>query len=432
MTRLAVLRTRDFRIFYVGYVTSLLGSSMSIVAIVFAVLRTGGSASDLGLVLAARTAPQVMIVLAGGVAADRLGRRRVMLAADAARCGAQAALASLIFLGAPPIWAFAVFAAIGGIAQGIFSPALSALTVEIAPAGELGDANALFSLAGSIARIAGPVLAGLLITVTGPGVVIAIDAASFGASVAALTLLRIRPASLPRGRSPLGDLTDGWREFRAHSWLTPSTLQFTFINMLVWGPFLLLGPVLASQGQSGPAAWGMILAGYGAGSVAGGLLALGRRPRRPLAASVVATLGYGLPCTALAFSAPLPLTVAAAILAGTGSALSAAFAMTVLQQQVPAALLGRVRSIQSLAAFAASPAGLMLAGPAADIAGARTVLAFAAAWSTLAALATLASPSVRQVRWGGVPRQAAGQVTVTRGSPRTPGATTRGSAASAS
>lgn len=403
MARLAVLRTRDFRVFYVGYATSLLGSSMSIVAIAFAVLRTGGSASDLGSVLAARMVPQVIIVLAGGVAADRLGRRRVMLAADAARCGAQYALAALIFLGAAPVWAFAAIAAIGGTAQGIFSPALSALTVEIAPAGELGDANALFSLAGSTARIAGPALAGLLITVTGPGVVIAVDAASFGASVAALSLLRIRPAPLPPNRSPLGDLTDGWREFRAHPWLAPSTLQFTFINMLVWGPFLVLGPVLASEGPGGPGAWGTILAGYGAGSVAGGLLALGRRPRRPLAASVAATVGYGLPCAALALSASLPLTVAAAILAGTGSALSAAFAGTVLQQQVPAALVGRVRSIQSLAAFAVSPAGLMLAGPAAAIAGARTVLAFAATWSTLAALATLASPAVRRVGWGGVP-----------------------------
>src|ERR1700691_2117480 len=118
MARLAVLRKRDFRIFYVGYLTSLLGSSMSILAIAFAVLRAGSHASGLGIVLAAQTAPEVVVVLAGGVAADRFGRRRVMIIADVARSAAQAAFATALFAGASNIWLFAAFAATGGAAQG--------------------------------------------------------------------------------------------------------------------------------------------------------------------------------------------------------------------------------------------------------------------------------------------------------------------------
>jgi hypothetical protein len=401
MTRLAVLRARDFRIFYAGYMTSLLGSSMSIVAITFAVLAIRADVTDLGLVLAARTVPQVLILLAGGIVADRFGRRTVMLLADGARCAAQAAFAATLLLGGRDIWLFMTFSAIVGTAEGMFGPALSALTVEISPANELGNANALVGLAGSATSIAGPALAGVLIAATSPGVVIAIDAASYAASVLALARLRLPARHRSAARFVLHDLGDGWREFRAHRWLTPTTLQFTFLNMLVWGPFLIIGPLLVSQSAGGAAAWGAVMAGYGAGSVAGGLAVLGRRPRLPMALSVAATLGYGLPCAAVAVGAPFAVLVGAAVAAGAGSAISAAFASTALQQHVPVGRLARVRSIQSLAAFSAAPAGLALAGPFAAAIGPRAVLGFAAAWSTCAALAVLALPSVLSLRWVG-------------------------------
>jgi MFS family permease len=103
--RAGVLRERNFRRFFVGYTTSLLGTSMSAVAVAFAVLDSGGTAADLGYVFAAGIVPQVIFMLGGGVIADRFGRRRVMLAADAVRCCAQAALAAALFLGHPRIWA---------------------------------------------------------------------------------------------------------------------------------------------------------------------------------------------------------------------------------------------------------------------------------------------------------------------------------------
>jgi MFS family permease len=397
--RLEVLRKRDFRVFYAGYLTSLLGSSMSILAITFAVLRAGGHASGLGIVLAARTAPEIAVVLAGGVAADRFGRRKVMIIADVTRCGAQAAFAAALLRGASSVWLFAAFAAVGGAAQGVFRPALGGLTADITPRDDLANANALLGLAGSAARIAGPALAGLLITVTSPAVVLAVDAASYAVSVVTLVMLRTEAAPRGRGGSLRRDLADGWAQFRAHRWLLPSTLQFTFINALAWGPFLLLGPVVASRSGGGAASWGAIMACYGAGSVTGGLCALGRRPGRPLAVSVAATFGYGLPCAALAAGAPLAVTAAAAVLAGVGSAISAALAMTVVQQQVPRERLARVRSIQSLAAFSASPVGLVLAGPAAAATTIGTVLACSAVFSAASAIVTLAIPGIRQVRW---------------------------------
>ena len=186
-----MLRERNFRRFYAGYVTSLFGTSMSTVALAFAVLDGGGSAADLGYVFAAGVVPQVAFMLGGGVVADRIGRRPVMLAADLLRFAVQATLAVALLTSAPPIWLFVLLEGLLGTGEAFFTPALTALTPDIAPPARLSDANALLGVAQSAARVTGPAAAGILVAVTMPGVVIALDAASYGASVLALGLLRL-------------------------------------------------------------------------------------------------------------------------------------------------------------------------------------------------------------------------------------------------
>ena len=205
--RAGVLAVRDFRRFYTGYATSLLGSSMSTVAIAWAVLDSGASATGLGYVFAAAVVPQVLLMAIASAIADRLGRRRVMLTADALRCAAQASLAAAVFAGRPALWVFVLLTGLVGTGQAFFTPAMDALTVEVAPRDQLGNANALYGLATSATRIAGPVLGGLLIVLTGPGVVVAADAASYAVSVLALSLLRMpggTAGSGPAGSGPAG------------------------------------------------------------------------------------------------------------------------------------------------------------------------------------------------------------------------------------
>src|ERR1700689_242151 len=159
---------------------------MSTVAIAWAVLDSGGSPTALGLVFAANVVPQVLLLAFAGRVADRLGRRRVMLAADVLRGTAQAGLAVALFAGRPAIWLFVLLAWLEGSGQAFFSPALSALTVEIAPREQLANANALYGLAASATRIAGPALGGAGVALAGPAVVVAADAASYQASGVAL------------------------------------------------------------------------------------------------------------------------------------------------------------------------------------------------------------------------------------------------------
>ena len=399
VNRLAPLRERNFRRFYTGYVTSLLGTSMSGVAVIFAVLGSGGTAAELGYVAAARIVPQVVFVLAGGVLADRLGRRPVMLCADALRCCAQAALAVALLFGGPQIWLFMLLAALVGTGEALFNPALDALTVQIASQDALVSANALTGAASSATNIAGPALAGVLVALSGPAPVIAVDAASYAASLLALVMLRLPGSPKAPARPLRHELGEGWRQFAGRAWLWLTTVQFALFNLITWAPYLVLGPVLARDYLGGARAWGFIQAASGAGALLAGLGLLGRKPRRPMLAATLGTFGYPIPCLLLALRAPGPAVAGGAFLAGAGGAVFLTFCMTTMQQQVPADALARVSSLVTFGAFGLGAAGLALAGPVAQVAGITRVLGAGAAWAVLSSAVVLVLPATRAVRW---------------------------------
>jgi MFS family permease len=403
--RAGVLREPNFRRFYAGYVTSLLGSSMSTVAIAWAVLDSGAGATGLGFVFTAAVVSQVVMLPLAGAVADRLGRRRVMLAADMLRCVAQACLAVALFTGRPALWLFILLAWLEGTGEAFFSPALDALTVEIAPADQLASANALYGLAGSAARIAGPALGGILVAVAGPAVVVAVDAASFGASVLALGSLRLPEVKGATGtpgrvhRRLLGDMAEGWAEFRSRTWLWVITAQFAFFNLITWAPWMLLGPVLGRAYLGGAAVWGAIMAVQGAGAIVAGLGSLGRRPRRPLVIATVGTFCYALPDIPMALHAAAPWVAAAAFACGAGSSVSNTFFGTAMQQQIPPAMLARVSSLTMFPAYGVGVIGYAIDGPLASALGTPVVFGVGAAYGLLSSAAILALPAVRAVRW---------------------------------
>jgi MFS family permease len=397
-------------LFFAGYCASQLGTAMSAVAIAFAVLDEGGTPTGLGVVFAANIVPMIVFLLGGGVLADRLGRRPVMLAADVTRSLAQGGLACALFLGHPGVGVFAVAAFLVGVGNAFFGPALSGLTVQIADRERLRDANALLGMAQPAARMAGPALAGILIAVTSPAVVIAADAVSYGASALVLASLRVSgsrdgssagPAQGRQRQSLRRDLAEGWAAFTARTWLMAETLQFTLFNLLTWGPYLVLGPVLARSYLGGARAWGVILACYGGGAILGGLLAMGHRPARPLLVGTLTTLGFPLPPLALALHLPLAFVAAGALIAGTVTAFGGAIETTVTQVLVPSEVLARVQSFGMVGAFGLGPLAFIAAGPVSSVVGARAVLGFGAAWAVLGTLAVLLVPAVWRVRWDG-------------------------------
>ena len=141
------------------------------------------------------------------------------------------------------------------------------------------------------------------------------------------------------------------------------------------------------------------MACYGGGAILGGLLALGRRPRRPLAVANLATLGFPLPPLALALHLPVVAVAGGALLAGLGSALGSAFEATVTQQRIPAQALSRVSAFNMVGAFAFGPVAFAAAGAVAAVVGTRAVLGFGAAGAALGTLAVFTVPSVRHMTW---------------------------------
>ena len=396
--RLGPLTERNFLVFFTGYSTSLLGSAMAAVALTFAVLDTGGGPADLGYVLAADVVPQVAVMLGGGVLADRVGRRPVMLTADSVRLGVQGTLATLLFTGRPAIWTFVLLAAVLGTGEGFFNPALGGLRAEIAPREKLPDANALLGVVQSGSGIIGPALAGSLIALSSPAVVIACDAASFAVSVVCLARLTVPPAS-PARQSPLRDLADGWAVFRSQTWLWVTTLQFALFNLFTWAPYLLLGPILARQYLGGASAWGIIAASYAAGSVLTGLALVGRRPRRLMLVATIGTFGYPIPVLTLAIHAPVYFVAAGAFAGGIGSAVANTYISTATQQQVPPQMLARVTSFTMTGSYALGSMAWVVIGSIAAVVGPGRVLGFAAAYATVSAAVVLSIPAVRAVRW---------------------------------
>ncbi len=398
-----MLAERNFRRFYSGYVTSLLGSSMSTVAIAWAVLDSGGSATSLGFVFAAGVVPQVLLLPFAGAVADRLGRRRVMLAADVLRCGAQGSLAVALFVGRPALWLFVLLAWLQGAGEAFFMPALDALTVEISPRDQLGNANALYGLATSATRIAGPALGGLLVAVAGAAVVVAADAASYAVSVLALSLLRVpdggRGGNPAVRRSLLRDMAEGWTEFRSRTWLWVVTVQFAFFNLITWAPWMLLGPVMGRAYLGGAAIWGLIMAVQGAGAIVAGLLSLGRRPRRPMVVATIGTFCYALPDIPMALHAVAGWVAVAAFACGAGSATFGIFFGTAMQQQVPPDMLARVSSLSLFPAYGVGVIGYAIDGPLAAAVGPSAVFAVGAVYGLLSSAAVLTLRSVRAVRW---------------------------------
>jgi uncharacterized membrane protein len=390
------LRERQFRLLFTGQIVSLLGDAITGVALAFAVLDLTGSATDLGYVFAAKTIPLVGFLLVGGVFADRLPRRAVMLAADVARLGSQGSVAVLILTHHARIWEIVVLQAISGTASAFFNPASTGLTPMTVSPERLQQANALRGLSMASTGIIGSVISGALVAGVGPGWALALDAASFGVSAFFLAQLRLPAHVTLPPQSFLSDLREGWREFSSRTWVWVIVVAASIGNMMT-SVLVVLGAVVAKESLGGAGAWAGILAALGAGSMIGGLMALRIRVRHPLffGSSLLAFLP--IPLALLALRAPVVVIGAGALLAGVGNMVFNSLWETSLQQHIPPAALSRVSAYDWFGSLAFQPVGLIVAGPAAAAIGISTTLWIAAAGSLVIAALSVATPSVRRL-----------------------------------
>jgi MFS family permease len=367
---------------------------MAPIALAFAVLDLTGSKADLGLVLAARSVPTVLFLVVGGIWADRLPRHQVMVASSLLSGATQGAVAVLLLTHHARIWELAALAATNGAASAFFFPASQGVMPQIVAEDVRQQANAMLRLALNVTVIGGASIGGFLVAAIGPGWAIAFDAATFALGAVFIAALRLPPGRI-EAAGFVDDLRDGWREFRARTWLWAIVLQFSVVNAAVSGSFSVLGPAVAQAHLGGAAPWGLILAAQNVGLVGGGLLVLRFRPPRML---LVATFGvlFGIP-QLVALGIPLPVVAIAALslAAGIGIETFGVLWDTTMQQEIPQDKLSRVSSYDALGSFVLIPIGQAIVGPVADAVGTRATLFSAAA---LVAAATFPVLAVRDVR----------------------------------
>ena len=390
-----LLGEREFRLLFGAQAVSLLGDGMVRVALAFAVLEAGGSASDVGMVFAIQLVPMVLALMAGGVVADRVSRRAVMVAADLVRVGAQGAIAALLISGSATVGSLAVLAGVTGAATGFFLPAGTGLLPAVVRAADLQRANGLRNTAMAAGEIAGPLLAGVLVATVGAGWALAVDAGTYLISAVLLLALRLTVPARETASSFVDDLREGWRAFRTRRWVWAFVLAASIENML-WGAWTALGAVVAERSLGGAAAWGAILAAMGAGGVIGGLLALRVEPRRPLLVAAAAGGTFAVPLALLAAGSPAAVVAAGALVAGVGLMLGVTVWESTLQRHIPEESLSRVSAYDWLGSIAFKPVGLALWGPVAVLIGTSAALWLAAALLLCSALALVALPEVRR------------------------------------
>ncbi|MGI8451347.1 MAG: MFS transporter [Streptosporangiaceae bacterium] len=391
------LRSGNFRLMLACDVISATGTAVATVALPFAVLAIGGSASDVGYVAAAYLVPLIGFLLVGGVVADRLPRHQVMVGANAVEALAQAASAALMLTGQARVWQLAALAAARGVGTGFYFPASSGLLPQTVPADQRAPANAMDRIGRNGGQIGGAALGGVLVGLAGPGWGLAVDAVSFAVAAALRAGMRF-PAlpSEPRA-GMLPELRAGWRDFISRRWLWVIVVQFAFVVAVLMGTTSVLGPLVADAHLGGARSWGLILAADGIGAVLGGFVMIRFRPRRMLLAASLAVPAESVLLLTLAVPLPVPVIAATAFLAGGCAEVFSVNWATTMQQEIPPAMLSRLSSYDALGSFALAPVGTVVAGPLAGAFGTPSVLAAGAILIVVLTIAVLCVPEVRNL-----------------------------------
>jgi MFS family permease len=395
---LRVFDDRDFTLYWLGSIVSLLGDGIYFVAIAWEVYHLSNRPSALAYIGVAWTLPQLASLLFAGAISDRLDRRRVMMVASATSGLAIGGIAALTLLGAVTLWQLWILVAVHGVGVALFIPAAGAFVPEIVPAERLVEANVLRQFIRPLTlRLVGPALGGVLVAAMGPGQAFLVDSLSFLIALTAIAMIRPRPRARSESTRLSQEVLAGLRFIGSERWLWVSLIAAAAWLLVYVGPLEVLLPFLVRNKISPDArALGLVFAAGGVGAMTFAYV-VGHKglPQRALVLMyavwslsmfALATLGLA---TAL-WQAMLASFFIFGLLS-TGEIVW----QTMLQRRVPNELLGRVASVDWFASAALVPISFVLTGPIAGAVGAaKTVLGAGLIGGALMA-ALIALPTIR-------------------------------------
>jgi len=399
---LAPFRVREYRLLIAAVALSIFAEGMWAVVMTLQVIAIDDDPTSLSLVATCLGAGLVLFVLVGGLAADRLPQRAIIIAVEVVNTAVVSAVAVLGFLGALQIWHLAVAAGLLGIAAAFFFPAYSAILPRILPAEHLLAANGVEGVVRPVfQRAAGPALAGLLVGATFPALGAATVALLFG--VGLLLLVATTPAP-QRGQPVAGqsrmlrDLREGFAFVWGTPWLLWTLLFASVFVLVVLGPIEVLLPfAVGDRFADGERTYGFVLACFGIGSALGALTVSSRRlPRRYLTVMMTMWSVGSVPLAVVGVTSSFPVMALATFVIGVTDGAGMVIWGTLLQRRVPAAMLGRVSSLDFFVSLAFMPVSFAVVGPLSKVVSLQTI--FLVAGLVPVALAAVAMGAARMRR----------------------------------
>jgi MFS family permease len=366
----AVLSLPDFRNLWIGQALSTIGDSMIFVVVGIFVTDLTGSTTDVGIVLAAYSAPVVVFLLIGGVIADRLPRRAIMIASDVVRAVLHAAAALLILFDALEVWHLVVIGALFGTVEAFFRPAYTGIVPQTVPDEMIQAAQATTGISRELSIVIGPAIGTGLTLGIGAETAYAFDALTFVASV--FFLMRVHPHE--RGEPGLRstvvrELLEGWQAVRERAWVWATVAAFSLTLLVGLAPFFTLGAAVAEEQYDDAGVFGLVQIVWGVGTAAGTLVAARWRPAFPIRVGMIAVLPWPLCFLCFALGTPIPVLAAVTALTGIGVGLFGVLWETALAERIPPHLLSRVSAYDWMGSLALVPVGYVLGGVLGDAIG---------------------------------------------------------------
>ena len=394
----APLRERNFAWYFASRFSNTLGSMMAGIALTFAVLDLTGSASALGVVLAARTIPMVLFLLFGGVIADRFPRSLVLQLSNISSALTQGLVAYLVISGNAELWMVIALEAVNGTVSAMSFPAMASMVPQLVPREQLQPANALLSLVRGGLTVIGPTVGALLVVTVGSGWALAFDALTWLVAAALLMPMRIppRPAKAATNNT-FRELREGWTYFRTTTWLWVIVLAFGVLNAIHAGAWFTLGPAVAKS-TIGEQGWGLVLSAESIGLLVMTVVLLRLPMRRPLFTGMLGCSLFAIPLIMLGLEPHLVALVVASFVAGAGMEMFGIGWNLAMQENIDDEMLSRAYSYDALGSFVAMPVGQLIYGPLGELFGYRDVMVVSGVLYAVVALATLSSRSVRHMR----------------------------------
>lgn len=393
----------DFRTLFIAGAVSATGDALVPLALVFGVIKAGGSPSDLSWVLASGALPPVLFTLFGGALADRCNKKWLVIVADLARAGTQVGIGLLFLSGTLALGAVCALAFLTGCARALGSPAMQSLVPEVVPSERLGEAIALWHTVRNACFLAGTPLAGILVAAWGAGPVLIYDGCTFLVAAALLltlpqrTSVRAPHERTDGGSGYLSDIVGGLRLVWRIGWMRAELLRSLVELPLVVAPFFLLGPVVAEDKLGGAAAWAWISTGFMAGMTVGPTLATRFAPRRPMLVGTLVMYSGVLPPLLLAVTSSTILVVVAETAKGAAVGFLGAIWGTLIQERIPENARGRISACDYVVTNALLPFGYVVAAPIGSYLGATNSLILSAAIVAVGVTIQASLPSVRHL-----------------------------------